>query len=365
MKNVTGKFIVASLFSLISCSGEYDGVDSVSDIHGPGAVLKVSPAGGTRFDTVGAVSSGMYGFSGFSESSVYSTSVVNPDSSYASDIRGTSWGTNRMDYFSRAANGQILHFYTTNGASSFGYDYWGAPSGWTLSGSPGAASWGSNRLDVFTLATNNSSGSIELWHRAWNGSSLTSWESFGKPSGVTLTGGVNAVSWGGTRIDIFVRDTSSNLRHAVTTTGSNQGYWDNWSKPSGVTFTTDPAVISMGSNDMQVFAIDSNSHIRHAAWNSSTGFSIYWDDWGAPTDGGSIGTAPGALAISSTKIVVAVNSQQATCDLSVPHTPPCPVTKILHRTWDYSAGTLTWSTAGDAFVTQDNHADYGLTMTGW
>lgn len=364
MKNVTSKILIASLVALFACSGE-DDVADISQVNGPGSVVQVSPAGGTRFDTVGVIDGSVRGFSGFSESSVYTTGTYSPDSPSRGDLRGTSWGTNRMDYFSRSDSGQILHFYTTDGASSFGYDYWGVPSGWTLTGSPGAASWGTNRLDVFTLATNNSTGSIELWHRAWNGSSLTSWESFGKPSGVTLTGGVNAVSWGSSRIDIFVRDTSSNLRHAVTTNGSNQGYWDNWSKPTGVTFTTDPVVISMGNNDMQVFAVDTNSHIRHAAWNSSTGFSIYWDDWGAPNDGGTIITTPGALAISSTKIVVAINSQKAYCDLTVPHTPPCPLTKILHRTWDYTAQTLTWSEAGTAFIGQSNDAPSGLTMTGW
>lgn len=364
MKTITSLGFFASLLVISACSGEDDSVSEVSQAQ-PGRNIQVSPAGGNRHDTVGVLDSGAYGYSGSSHTTFYSFSTTTPDPYLVSEVRGAAWGTNRMDYFGRASDGQILHFYTTNGASSFGYDYWGNPSGWTLVGTPGAASWGSNRLDVFTLASNNSTGVIELWHRAWNGSTLTSWESFGKPSGVTLTGGVNAVSWGGTRIDIFVRDTSSNLRHAVTTSGSNQGYWDNWGKPSGVTFTTDPVTISMGSNDMQVFAIDTNSHIRHAVWNSDTGFTIYWDDWGAPNDGGTVGTAPGALAISSTKIVVAVNSQQATCDLTVPHTPPCALTKILHRTWDYSAGTLTWTDTGVAVVDQYNYAGKGLTMTGW
>lgn len=356
-------FVVFS-FAFSACGGQ-DYEDKVSSISkAPTVEIRANPAGGNRFDTIATkpTNSGFFGYSGayYSTSpNTYSYSVFTPDEPEDSDIRGASWGTNRQDLFAKADD-ELLHYYSTNGGSSWAYNYWGHPSGWTLVGSPSATSWTSNRLDVFTLARNNSTSSVELWHIAWTGSSLTSWENFGKPSGVTLTGGVAAVSWGTNRIDIFVRDTSNNVRHSWTTNGSNQGNWNNWGTPSGVTLSTDPVAVAIGVDNLHVFIAGTDNKIHHAFWTSP---NFGWNDWGAPNDGGSIKTALGAVGYTSQSIIVAVNSQQALCNLTIPNN--CNVSKILHRVWDGSTNTLSWRTSGTAAVTQDNYVPNGLTMTAW
>jgi hypothetical protein len=46
--------------------------------------------------------------------------------------------------------------------------------GGELQGKPTVVSWGPNRIDIFVKGTDNA-----LWHKAWDGSNWTSYESLG------------------------------------------------------------------------------------------------------------------------------------------------------------------------------------------
>ena len=99
----------------------------------------------------------------------------------------------------------------------------------TFKDDPAVSSWGNNRLDVFVRGTDDA-----LWHKWWDGSSWSGWESLG---GV-LTSAPAAVSWGNNRIDVFVRGTDNALHHKWWAGG-----WSGWESLGGV-LTSAPTVSS-------------------------------------------------------------------------------------------------------------------------
>src|SRR5439155_2400588 len=90
------------------------------------------------------------------------------------------------------------------------------PQGGVILGQPGIVSWGASRLDVFVLGTDRA-----LYHKWWDGSSwgpsLTGYERLG---GICMSA-PRAVAWDPNRLDIFVVGTDGALYHK----------W--WDGPSG------------------------------------------------------------------------------------------------------------------------------------
>ena len=76
---------------------------------------------------------------------------------------------------------------------------WGSFGGVLTSGKP-AVSWGKTRIDIFVKGTDNA-----LWHVWWNNDKISEWES---PGG-TLTSAPSLLSWGDNRIDVFARGTDN------------------------------------------------------------------------------------------------------------------------------------------------------------
>jgi len=155
----------------------------------------------------------------------------------------------------------------------------GAWSAWTPSGgltSPAAAaSWGAGRLDVFARGQDNA-----MWHRAWDGTAWTGWQSLG--------GGFSsapvAVSWGPNRIDVFARGLDNALWH-IGWTGSA---WSAW-QPLGGGLTSAPAVASWGAGRLDVFARGIDRALWHIAWTGSA-----WSAW--QSLGGGILGPPSAVS---------------------------------------------------------------------
>ncbi len=106
-----------------------------------------------------------------------------------------SWGPNRIDCFVRGTDNAMWHKWW-NGSSWSGWESLGG----VLTSAPAVASWGSNRLDCFVRGTDS-----HMWHKWWNGSSWSGWEDLG---GI-IDGAPAAVSWGPNRIDCFVRGTDN------------------------------------------------------------------------------------------------------------------------------------------------------------
>jgi repeat uncharacterized protein DUF346 len=151
-----------------------------------------------------------------------------------SDPGISSWGTNRLDVFIRGTDNALWHKYW-NGS---GWSAWESLGG-NLAGGPSAVSWGPNRIDVVGRDSTNSlvhwwwdgtswhanqslgaatfqdpaiastgAGQLNvyyagsdnnLWSR--NYSESTGWGAFSQV-GSLISGGPDAVSWGGGRVDV-------------------------------------------------------------------------------------------------------------------------------------------------------------------
>jgi hypothetical protein len=132
-----------------------------------------------------------------------------------------SWGTDRIDVFTRGSDGGIWLNNTSNGGTNWsGWNSLGGGSSLTYS-EPTAESWGANRLDVFE----NKDDSGAIYHKWWDGSAwgpagqTGAWEYMG-----TVAGTIDApevVAWGPVRLDIFLVGTGGELWHKW----SNGGAW--------------------------------------------------------------------------------------------------------------------------------------------
>ena len=175
-----------------------------------------------------------------------------------------SWGSNRIDVFTRGTDNVLWHKWW-NGT----WHDWESLGG-QLTGAPAVCSWGENRLDVFTRGTDNA-----LWHKWWNGT-WHDWESLG---GVLISAPA-AVSWGSNRIDVFVRGTDNALWHKWW-----NGTWHDWESLGGQ-LTGAPAVCSWGENRLDVFTRGTDNALWHKWWNGT------WHDW--ESLGGVLISAPAA-----------------------------------------------------------------------
>jgi hypothetical protein len=153
-------------------------------------------------------------------------------------------------------------------------------SRWNTDSSVALSSWGPGRADLFINTTNASSGYIELTHTwadggGWSGT----WEVLG--TGL-MHGSPAAVSWGSSRIDVFVGGGGSGLAHK-----SYNGRWSGWEDLGGV-LTSSPAVTSWGSGRLDVFGRGTDAQLWHiwfdGGWSSWEGLGGYVsgtpDSWG-------------------------------------------------------------------------------------
>ena len=152
-----------------------------------------------------------------------------------------------------------------------------------MTSSPCAVSWGYNRIDVFGRGTDNA-----LWHKWWDGSSWSGWESLG---GI-LTSAPTVSSWGDNRLDVFVKGTDNALWHKWWDGSS----WSGWESLGGV-LTSAPGAVSWGYNRIDVFVKGTDNALWHKWWDGSS-----WSGWESLGADGSASPPPGWAAISLTGV---------------------------------------------------------------
>lgn len=239
-----------------------------------------------------------------------------------------------LDVFYIGSGGTVAHSFLD---SSWYADDWGKPAGYNLFGHVGVASWGSDRLDVFVLGTTSplsassySYANVTLFHRYWTPSGASGWVSWGAASGPMgyINSGVSAVSWGGSRIDVFGKNPGgAGLKHWYSTDGVTFGS-DTW--PTAYTEYGAPSAVSWGDQRLDVFYRGSSNSVyelRHVVWDHGAFFE---DSWGKPCPSWT-GFLLGATAANMIGVSPYVGVQVDICSNTDPGISP-------FRSWNGLAG---------------------------
>jgi thermolysin len=199
-----------------------------------------------------------------------------------------SRGSNTLDVFTRGSDGACWHR-AWNGSA---WTVWESLGGYII-GAPAVASWGPNRMDVFVRGGDN-----QLYQNTWNGFNWSGWT----PLGGVLTSSPTAVSWGSNRMDVFVTGTD----YAVHTLVWDGSRWLGWFYHGGYTFDA-PAVSSRGFNRLDLFGRGTDNRLYQKIWNGS-----YWTDWMLVPDG-VLASAPTAVSWDAYEIDVFVRGTDNAC----------------------------------------------------
>jgi hypothetical protein len=138
------------------------------------------------------------------------------DSTYGSVLPGGHIAIEKPGRIPKILSAEQVMLYTRTayGVSSkttrisLAQSWWNTWSNWQslggiLTSDPATVSWGDSRIDVFVRGTDNA-----LWHKWFNGT-WSGWESLG---GV-LSSGPDVSSWAAGRLDVFVRGADNALWH--------------------------------------------------------------------------------------------------------------------------------------------------------
>jgi hypothetical protein len=224
-----------------------------------------------------------------------------------------SWGSGRIDVFNiTRSNNTILHTFASSPDGTVSMDNWGSAPGYTFFGKPDASSWGDQRIDIFAPARDGN-GNTVIQHKGWDHGRVYGWESYGAaPNGWQFVGPLTATSWGTGRIDLFAvaSDAGNGLHlvHAWTNTGAPPSSWEEWGLPAGAVLTDNSNgidVASWGANRLDLFVLDSSSRIRHMWWDNG---ATAWDDWTNGYAGSALGRVSAVSTESGTVIVSAQDS---------------------------------------------------------
>ena len=150
---------------------------------------------------------------------------------------------------------------------------------------PAAVSWGGSRLDVFARGTDGA-----LWHR-WADDSQTAWAAWESLAG-QVTSSPAVASWGPDRLDVFARGDGGGLWHKPWE-GKSWGSWANLGGQMG----SAPAAVSWAPNRVDVFARGADGALWQVWWNGTE-----WSGW--QRIGGKITSAPAAVSSAPDRIDV-------------------------------------------------------------
>lgn len=233
-----------------------------------------------------------------------------PTHSGLSVVKWTGW----VGVFVIGPNGAIFHKALEDGQWSPSWFSLGSPpSGNTYFGSVDAVSWGTNRIDVFGMDYNNI-----IWHKAWNGTSWGSWANLGGgiccSGGTEFSGGIQAVSMGSGRIDLFTSRMGTCIAYNNC---SGQPFKHKWLqngtwKPSQTGWEVldssmfgEVQVFSPSANRIQIFSIE-NSETGPGPFYRKRWNGLQWvpgtDQW-TPLNG-SGHSVPFGVAWNSTRLDV-------------------------------------------------------------
>lgn len=197
------------------------------------------------------------------------------------DFAACSWGPGRIDLFSRANNGHLMHRWYANGW------YPEEDLGGNLPSNPAACCGWSGRIDVFYIGQSG-----HMLHRWWNGE-WSEEEDYGGDWIRTSCPGVASPLRGAAgapppvpppdRIDVFARGTNFHLWHMRY----EQGWPEAWRDLGGGELLGDPTAVSWGGHRVDVFYPSSqNSYLGHRwsddgdAWSAEE--ILYRGEGGAP-----------------------------------------------------------------------------------
>lgn len=210
-----------------------------------------------------------------------------------------SWSAGRLDIFARDVAGGLSHLYFDNGWST-----WESPlSGGIREGSSvEVVSWAPQRLDIFVVKNDKSVhhlwfdkgwgeweplgggmasqmtvasfgiGHIDIfgegndgavWHKYYDVSKWSDWHSLGGK--VVPNSGMEAVAWGGNRLDLFVKGLDNALYHAWWGGGNK---WSDFERLGG-RMMNNPTVATWGQNRLDVFATGEDNSIRQMFWDGA------------------------------------------------------------------------------------------------
>jgi len=139
-----------------------------------------------------------------------------------------------------------------------------------------------NRGGVLTAYVRG--GDHRIWY-ATQSAAGAAWSAFRRIPGPAVASAPAAVSWGGSRVDLFARGLGGQLLHAYSTGGAYSGWQD-----LGGQLTSAPTATSLASNRIDVVARSGSSDsLVRRRWNGST--------WGTFSALGGLATsAPSAVA---------------------------------------------------------------------
>jgi len=155
--------------------------------------------------------------------------------------------------------------------------------GGQLTSEPAAVSWGGSRLDVFARGADGA-----LWHRWARGAAWADWENLAGQ----ITSSPAVASWDANRLDVFARGGDGGLCHKPWE-GTAWGAWANLGGQLG----SAPAAVSWGPNRVDVFARGADGALWHVWWDGKT-----WSGW--QTLGGKITSAPAAVSTAPDRLDV-------------------------------------------------------------
>jgi hypothetical protein len=187
-----------------------------------------------------------------------------------------SWAPGRLDIFARGVDNGLWHRWWDGSA----WSGWESQGG-TLTSEASVAAWGPNRLDVFVRGVDNA-----LWHRWWDGRLWSGWER----TEASLKSGPAVASWSGNRLDVFARGPDDALWHRWWDGRS----WSGWEELGGV-LRSSPAAVSWGANRIDVFVLGTDGSLWRQSWTGSA-----WTGW-APR-GGSFASGPAVASRSAGRL---------------------------------------------------------------
>ena len=127
----------------------------------------------------------------------------------------------------------------------------GAPLGAEIKGSPDACAFGGEKRAVFARGKDD-----YIWWRYWNGATWVAWESLG---GLRMSSDPAAISRGDGKIDLFARGENNQL---YVRSFAN-GIWTPWFSWGG-TLSGGPDATTWGGNRIDVFARGADGTLQHA-----------------------------------------------------------------------------------------------------
>jgi trypsin len=176
------------------------------------------------------------------------------------------------DLFVRGTDGQVWHYWS-NG-SQYGWE----PLGGYLTGTPEAVTWGGNRIDVFVRGGDSSPAtdsfsSMALWHLAWDASSGWAWDaapmsSDSSDTSAVVIGHPSAIALAPNRLAVFAVDANN----AVDFQFWDGSSWSGWQSTSGYDGSTQQPLAFLGpikAMSGALFAVGTD----HALYTLQYGFA--------------------------------------------------------------------------------------------